>query len=97
MGKKNALHSTYAKGFHTYGVEWTPDYMFTYIDSKPIQVLYTKFNKPFWQRGNYPPGDANGTRLIDPWSQTGHDSTPFDQDFYLILNVAVGKFFFSSI
>jgi hypothetical protein len=26
----------------------------------------------------------------DPWSQTGRDNTPFDQSFYLILNVAVG-------
>ena len=26
----------------------------------------------------------------DPWSQTGRENTPFDQSFYLILNVAVG-------
>jgi hypothetical protein len=26
----------------------------------------------------------------DPWSQTGRPNTPFDQPFYLILNVAVG-------
>jgi len=26
----------------------------------------------------------------DPWSYTKRVSTPFDQDFYLILNVAVG-------
>lgn len=32
----------------------------------------------------------NGNNIIDPWSQTGRDATPFDQDFYLILNVAVG-------
>lgn len=28
--------------------------------------------------------------MLDPWSQTGRDSTPFDQSLYLILNVAVG-------
>jgi hypothetical protein len=27
---------------------------------------------------------------IDTWSQTGRPNTPFDQPFYLILNVAVG-------
>jgi len=27
----------------------------------------------------------------DPWSQTGRYNTPFDQNFYLILNVAVGS------
>lgn len=48
------------------------------------------FDKPFWAKGDFPPSTPNGTSLVDPWSQTGRDSTPFDQDFYLILNVAVG-------
>jgi hypothetical protein len=52
--------------------------------------MYTKFAKPFWQRGDFPLSDPNGTSYIDPWSQTGNPSTPFDQEFYLILNVAVG-------
>lgn len=64
--------------------------MFTFIDNRLLQVLYTGFDQPFWDRGNFPLTDSNGTRLIDPWSQTGRPSTPFDQDFYLILNVAVG-------
>jgi hypothetical protein len=29
--------------------------------------------------------------LVDPWSQTGRDNTPFDIEFYLILSVAVGS------
>lgn len=88
--KREALHTTYSAGFHTFGLEWTEKYLFTYIDTRLLQVLYTPFNKPFWQRGDFPAADSNGTRLVDPWSQTGRDSTPFDQDFYLILNVAVG-------
>ena len=32
----------------------------------------------------------NGTAYVDPWTKTGNPSAPFDQDFYLILNVAVG-------
>lgn len=27
---------------------------------------------------------------MDPWSRTGLPNTPFDQEFYLILDVAVG-------
>lgn len=27
---------------------------------------------------------------LDPWSVTGRYNTPFDEAFYLILNVAVG-------
>ncbi|KAK5412770.1 hypothetical protein LTR06_005741 [Exophiala xenobiotica] len=88
--RQNALHTTYADGFHTYGLEWTPDYLYTYIDTRLMQVLYTKFKKPFWQRGDFPLSDTNGTAFIDPWSQTGVDSTPFDEPFFLILNVAVG-------
>ncbi len=43
-----------------------------------------------WQRGNFPPQDSNGTRLDDVWGKTGRKQTPFDQPFYLILNLAVG-------
>ncbi|KAJ4554149.1 hypothetical protein HRR78_002553 [Exophiala dermatitidis] len=88
--KRNALHTTFSKKFHTFGLEWSEKYLFTYIDTRLLQVLYTNFNEPLWQRGHFPLSDSNGTRLVDPWSQTGVASTPFDQDFYLILNVAVG-------
>ncbi|KAI9056180.1 hypothetical protein LZ554_001108 [Drepanopeziza brunnea f. sp. 'monogermtubi'] len=88
--KRSALHTTYAKTTHTFGVEWSEKYLFTYINTRLLQVLYTNFNKPLWERGSFPLSDSNGTRLVDVWSQTGRDQTPFDQDFYLILNVAVG-------
>lgn len=88
--KAKALHTTYSAGFHVYGMEWSEKYLFTYIDSRLAQVLYANFDTPFWPKGNFPAANSNGTRLVDPWSQTGRDSTPFDQDFYLILNVAVG-------
>ena len=88
--KREALHTTYSAAFHTYGLEWSEKYIFTYVDTRLAQVLYNAFDTPFWQEGHFPPSDANGTPLVDPWSQTGRDSTPFDQSFYLILNVAVG-------
>lgn len=90
--KRTALHSTFADKFHTFGLEWSEKYMFTYIDGRLLQVMYVKFNpnEGLWARGNFPLSDANGTRNVDPWSQTGNPSTPFDQDFYLIINLAVG-------
>ena len=88
--KRNALHTTFAKKPHTFGMEWSEKYLFTYIDTRLLQVLYTTFKEPLWQRGNFPLSDSNGTSLVDPWSQTGNPATPFDQDFYLIMNVAVG-------
>jgi hypothetical protein len=60
------------------------------MDTRLLQVMYTHFNEPFWSYGQFPLSDSNGTRLQDPWSQTGSNITPFDQKFYLILNVAVG-------
>ncbi|EXJ53793.1 hypothetical protein A1O7_09129 [Cladophialophora yegresii CBS 114405] len=88
--KQHASHTTYAAGFHTYGLEWTPTHIYTYIDTRLMQVLYTNFKTPFWRRGKFPVSDTNGTAFVDPWSQTGNPATPFDKPFYLILNVAVG-------
>ena len=88
--KRKALHSTFSAKFHTFGLEWSEKYLFTYIDTRLRQVLYNSFDRPLWARGQFPPRDSNGTRFIDPWTSTGRDQTPFDQDFYLILNVAVG-------
>jgi len=89
-GSASVLHSTFADAFHTFGLEWSEKYLFTYLDNRLNQVLYVKFDQSFWHRGWFPPANQDGTPLVDPWSQTGLDSTPFDQEFYLILNVAVG-------
>ena len=89
--KRTAVHSTYASGSHVYGVEWSESYIFTYVDNRLLQVMYFDFDGDLWNRGDFPLSDSNGTRLIDPWSQTGRPSTPFDQDFYLIINLAVGS------
>jgi hypothetical protein len=46
-----------------------------------------------WKRGSFPPKDDSVNplvALVDPWSQTGRPNTPFDQNFYLILSLAVG-------
>jgi hypothetical protein len=44
-----------------------------------------------WDRGEFGKTIINNSALHDPWSQTGKPNTPFDQQFYLILNVAVGS------
>lgn len=89
--RHKSLLSSWTDEFHIFGLEWTEEYLRTYIDNRMMHVIYYKFDKPFWKKGRFPEADeVNNTRLIDPWSQTGSFSTPFDQDFYLILNVAVG-------
>lgn len=91
FAKKNALHTTFAAKAHTFGLEWSEKYLFTYIDDRLLEALYVPFTKPLWPQGYFEASTQNGTRVVDPWSQTGNPSTPFDQKFYLILNVAVGS------
>jgi hypothetical protein len=71
--------------------QWSEKYIFTYINTRLLQVMYTHFDQPFFTYGNFPLADANGTRLDDPWKHTKSNAAPFDQDFYLVLNVAVGS------
>jgi hypothetical protein len=55
-------------------------------------VLFFDFtkNENMWTYGKFAGTNDNGSAPTNPWSQTGRDNTPFDQPFYLILNVAVG-------
>jgi hypothetical protein len=57
--KLSALHTTYSSSWHTFGLEWDDKFLFTYVDSRLLQVLYTPFNKPFWQKGAFPPSTPN--------------------------------------
>lgn len=82
----------FASDFHTFGLEWTENYLFMYLDSRLKQVLYTKYNKnnPLWNKGRFGSlTTSNGTFYENPWKNNGPNA-PFDQKFYLILNVAVG-------
>lgn len=92
QGKHNVRRTDYSESFRTYGLEWSEKYLFTYIDNRLLQVFFINFQTKtnMWDRGNFGQAIVNHSALHDPWSQTGNRNTPFDQDFYLILNVAVG-------
>ncbi|OAA72483.1 Concanavalin A-like lectin/glucanase, subgroup [Cordyceps fumosorosea ARSEF 2679] len=92
---KKIRRGAYSDGLHTFGIQWTPDYIYFYIDSKIHQILFIGFDK---KKGLYDKGafakqtSENDTLLDDPWttSNSTTGNAPFDQSFYLILNVAVG-------
>lgn len=86
---KTALHTTFAARFHKFAVEWSSKYLFTYVDSRLMQALYTDFSEPQFTRGKFPIADANGNKLENPWIN-GTNAAPFDQEFYLIISLAVG-------
>ncbi|KAH9958464.1 glycoside hydrolase family 16 protein [Russula dissimulans] len=84
--------STYADNFHTYALEWTEDFLRIYVDNRLQHMLDLRFNIPFFQRGKFPTSVANASQEIilpNPWAGRGN-SAPFDQPFYLILDVAIG-------
>jgi len=85
-----ALHTTFTNKFHTFALEWNEKYLFTYVNSRLQQALYSSFEKSLWEQGNFPSSDKNGLPVTNPWTESSQKSAPFDQEFYLILNVAVG-------
>merc|ERR1719383_1460826 len=74
----------FSNDFHTYRVEWDQDGIAFFIDD----VQTGEVSPPeggFWEYGEF-----EGDNL---WEE-GSKMAPFDQDFYFILNVAVGGNFF---
>ncbi|KZV93954.1 concanavalin A-like lectin/glucanase [Exidia glandulosa HHB12029] len=84
--------TSFADAFHVYTLEWDEDFIWMYIDTRLHKMLDRRIKKSFWDTGHFPTQVFNGssvTLLENPW-QSGAKSAPFDQPFYLILNVAVG-------
>lgn len=88
----SARRSTYNQDFHTYTLEWSNKFIRSYVDSRLQFMLDLSFKEPFFDRGKFPATVFNGSSEIpvpNPWGEDSF-SAPFDQSFYLILNVAVG-------
>jgi hypothetical protein len=80
-GKKTNFHDD----FHVYGLVWTEKELYSYIDQdrKENRIMHVEFNQDSFTRGKF-----NKT-LHNPWINRPANA-PFDQDFYLLLNLAVG-------
>jgi beta-glucanase (GH16 family) len=73
-----------ADDFHIYGLLWTKDRITTYLDTPDNVVLDVDTSEmSFWERGEWTDRD-------DPWAHEKEINAPFNQDFYLIMNVAAG-------
>lgn len=83
---------SFGSQFRTYALEWTDKWLRIYVDNRLHTLLDIKFNEPFFKRGEFPEvifDGPNPVALQNPWIN-GTNATPFDQEFYLIMNVAVG-------
>lgn len=91
---KKLRRGDYSKGFHTFGIQWSESYIYFYIDSRIHQILFIGFKRkqPLYDLGGFAKMSQNETMLPDVWAKSNSTTgnAPFDQRFYLILNVAVG-------
>lgn len=73
-----------ADDFHIYGLIWTADRIMTYLDTPDNVVLDVDTStQSFWERGEWENRD-------NPWAHEKDINAPFNQEFFLILNVAAG-------
>ncbi|KAJ3274755.1 hypothetical protein HK104_004030 [Borealophlyctis nickersoniae] len=81
---------TFSDSFDTFTLVWTPDSISTYVDDVLRTVYYYDSNQggSLWDLGTFPAVYNNQTAIENPWKNGGKNA-PFDQEFYLILNVAV--------
>lgn len=90
-GIAKAWRNFFNQDFYTFGLEWDEEGIYTWQGSRVRKYMAVDFNEPFYQRGAFPSYSNNGTELTDPWAAlNATNAAPFDQDFYLIMNVAVG-------
>lgn len=70
--------------FHRYQMEWSTDKITFSIDD--IETATVKAKSGFWEKGDF---DASLPGTWNPWA-AGSKLAPFDQEFYLSINMAVG-------
>ncbi|KAI0251038.1 concanavalin A-like lectin/glucanase domain-containing protein [Lactifluus subvellereus] len=104
-GWQSLKRTNYAQGFHTYTLEWTENFIKMYVDSRLRNMVQLQVNDKqrsnggfFWKRGNFPLTAHNNTAeeivVPNPWTtataKSATNAAPFDQSFYLVLDLAVG-------
>nr|AGT42010.1 lipopolysaccharide and beta-1,3-glucan-binding protein [Meretrix meretrix] len=81
-GEKLASSGTYADDFHKYVLIWDEDHISITIDDTEVLNVTPQTN--MWEYGGL---DKDGVE--NPWA-AGSKMAPLDQEFFLIMNVAVG-------
>ncbi|KAK6168499.1 hypothetical protein SNE40_021019 [Patella caerulea] len=68
-------------GFHDYKLDWSPDHIILYVDGDVVTRMDIPDGSTVWDHYNL--------KGNNPWTH-GTKIAPFDHEFYMILNVAVG-------
>ncbi|CAB3369581.1 Hypothetical predicted protein [Cloeon dipterum] len=83
--KNTAAGQGYDKDFHNFQLEWTPDFIRFGVDGEEIGRI-DPGPGGFWEYGGFA---ANLPEVDNPW-RFGTKMAPFDQQFFIVLNVATG-------
>jgi hypothetical protein len=75
---------TFADKFHVFGLYWDENELYTYVDNEDNKILHVPFDSSFFADAKH-----NGVTTANPWRAGAHNA-PFDTEFYLVMNVAVG-------
>eukprot|EP00471_Norrisiella_sphaerica_P000230 CAMPEP_0184484960 /NCGR_PEP_ID=MMETSP0113_2-20130426/6609_1 /TAXON_ID=91329 /ORGANISM="Norrisiella sphaerica, Strain BC52" /LENGTH=471 /DNA_ID=CAMNT_0026866195 /DNA_START=277 /DNA_END=1692 /DNA_ORIENTATION=+ len=99
MGTWTLKETDFSKDFHIFGLYWSPDEIIFYVDDINNVVNHVQFKSEhyLWDLGiknEIWKDDKKGDipfkkQFANPWLGAS-SSAPFDQEFYLILNLAVG-------
>lgn len=82
--RNSAAGNGWNNAFHRYGMTWSPTGIAFSVDGVVYNTV--SVNSGFWDRGGFA-SKAPGTQ--NPW-RYGSAMAPFDQEFYLLINLAVG-------
>lgn len=80
----NSVGYGWTSEFHKYQMEWTPENIVFKIDDVITQRV--DVGDGFWERGGFGTKFPN---IDNPW-KSGSPMAPFDQEFFLLMNLYVG-------
>ncbi|CDR99783.1 hypothetical protein, partial [Sporisorium scitamineum] len=90
-GVSQLFRNYFNNDFYTFGLEWDDKSIWTWRGTRSRKSFEKKFDRNLWDSSHFEPATRNGSVVTNPWkTSTRADIAPFDQDFYLILDVAVG-------
>lgn len=77
--------------YHVFGLDWDETGIYAWTGTRAKKHFEKKFDRDTYAAANFPAYTSNGTAIVDPWAKSANPNiAPFDQEFFLILNVAVG-------
>lgn len=82
----SSVNTNFADDFHVYRLGWTNETIQFSVDNIILGTINATADGGFWNRGRF---DERSPNRENPWKRATI-MAPFDQEFYVIMNLAVG-------